>query len=559
MKKFAKRFALLSLTGVVATTSLVGCGSSSNDNNSSNQASAATGPSGTTVIAISSLNGIFSPFFSQTSYDRVIHDAVHEYLIEIDRDGFMIPNLASVEMEEITTDGNIQTVYTFKLKEGLTFSDGESITADDIIFNYKVYADPTYDGALTVSSLPIVGLQDYKYGDATEISGIKKIDDLTVEVTIDGVDPSAIHSLRIAVLPEHYYGEGFVKGDLSGVKSKNGTPMGAGPYIFEDYSNNVVSLKFNETYFQGTPNIEKIKFQLIDSANAFEAVRSGQVDIADPSASPDMIKMVEDAGLHYELIDHNAYGYVGINAERIPDINVRKGLMHLMNRGPSIESYYGPYASVIERPMTQVSWAYPSDAEEVYGYDKQKAMEYFELAGYEDVNGKLMKDGEQLRIEVGIAGNGIMDHPVAPLLMQMKVDLENMGAVFEVMDTDTSLFFDKIMLEEWDMWTAGWTGSADPDLYRYFHTDGSTAYHAFSDAEIDAILEASRQTLDTNELSNLYAEALDMIMEHAIIMPVYQRQNLYVFNPEMIDVYSLPENMTPYYLFYDELQNLQMK
>ncbi|OON98514.1 MAG: hypothetical protein ATN35_00835 [Epulopiscium sp. Nele67-Bin004] len=562
MKKFAKKFALLSM----ATIMLVGCSSgggsttSSSSSGGGSSTSSSSGPSGTSVIALGSVNGIFSPFFVQTTYDRTICDTVHEYLIEIDRQGHIIPNLADYTVEEIVNDaGEIQTVYTFKFFEGITFSDGTPVTADDLIFNYKVYLDPTYDGAWPLAVLPIVGADDYKNGSATEVEGIKKIDDLTVEVTLDGVDPSAIHSLRVAVLPEHYYGEGFVKGDLSTVKDKTGSPMGAGAYVFESFENNIINLAANENYYFGTPEIAKIKFQVIDSANMFEAVRSGTIDIADPSATPEMVAMVEEAGLHYELVTHNAYGYIGLNAEHIPDVDVRKGLMYLMNRGPAIESYYGPHATVIERPMSQVSWAYPQDAEEIYGYSKEKALEHFLAAGYEQINGQLVKDGEQLKIEVGISGNGIMDHPVAPILTQMKVDLEDLGGSMEIFDTDSSLFFDKLASKEWQMWTASWTGSADPDMYRFYHTEGSSDRHELKDPELDAILEAARNTLDTDELLDLYHAALEYVVEEAIVMPVYQRQNMYIFNPEMIDIDSLPDDMTSFYLFYDELHNLKMK
>ncbi|OOB79723.1 MAG: hypothetical protein BEN18_03320 [Epulopiscium sp. Nuni2H_MBin001] len=562
MKKFAKTFALLSLTAVA----LVGCGSSDSSSSTSVTTSVSdsdevttNAPSGTSVIAIGSLNGIFSPFFYTTAYDNIINSSIQESLCMTDREGQIVPRLAQYDIEEVTNEaGELQTVYTFTLLEGLLFSDGEPITADDVIFSYLVQLDPTYDGMATLSTLSILGLDEYINGDATEIAGIQKIDERTVQVTIDGIDPAAIHKLSIAVLPEHYYGEGFVKGDLSAVKAKNGSPLGAGPFKFESYANNVVNLIYNEHYFLGVPKLEKLKYQVTDTSNLLEAVITEQVDISDPTASPEMLARVESSGLEYRLIDNLGYGYIGMNAERIPDINVRKGLMHLMNREPAVRSYYGDLAEVIERPMTTVSWAYPQDAEEYYGYSTSKALEYFNQAGYEQIDGKLVKDGVQLRIEVGISGGGTMDHPAAPVLTQMKTDLEAMGGVLEIFDTDGTVFFEILNAEEWDMWVAAWGSTADPDMYQIYHTDGSTTRYNINNPELDGLIEAARSTNDTDVRAEYYAQALEIVMDEAVEMPVYQRKNMYVINPDYLDINSLPDDMTPFYTFYKELNNLEM-
>ena len=276
-----------------------------------------------------------------------------------------------------------------------------------------------------------------------------------------------------------------------------------------------------------------------------------------------MVADVEGAGLEYKLIENLGYGYIGLNAERIPDINVRKGLMHLMNRGPAVETYYGDLADVIERPMSTVSWAYPQGATEYYGFNPEKALEYFTAAGYKQVDkgGKpsLEKDGKQLKIQVGIPGGGTMDHPTAPVLTQMKTEMEKMGAVLEILDTDGTVFFDKLNAAEWDMWVAAWGSTADPDMYQLYHTNGSTNRYKVSNPELDAAIEAARSTNDIEVRKGYYAEALDLVMEEAVEMPVYQRKNMYVFNPEIVDMDSLPTDMTPYYTYFSEVETFRLK
>ncbi len=581
MKKFAKKFLVLSVVSGLAASTLVGCSQDKpQTDNGTSQAAGEKESSGdtqkeskykTVVVASLEMNGVFSPFFATTAPDNDIVSMVHGALIKTDRNAQPEADLADYKIEQVEAeDGSVsETIYTFTLKDGVTFSDGTPVTADDIIFSYKVLADPAYDGPSTFSTLPVVGMEEYNKGDATEISGIEKVDDKTVKITLKGIDPSAIWKLgNIAVAPKAYYGvddagKEYVKGDMSVPKSRNAAPMGAGAYKFGSFENNVVTLNANENYYGGAPATPTIKYQVTAESNKLEGLKLEEFDISDPSSSPDMVADVEAAGFEYELIDNLGYGYIGINAERIPDKNVRKGLMHLMNRRPAIETYYGDLATVIERPMSTVSWAYPQDATEYYGFDPAKALEYFKAAGYEQVdkNGKvsLEKDGVQLRVEVGIPGGGTMEHPTAPVLTQMKTEMEKMGAVLEIADTDGTVFFDRLETGDWDMWVAAWQATVDPDMYQTYHSQGPSNHYNVQNEELDKLIVEARQTNDIEVRKDCYSKALDIIMDEAVEMPVYQRKNMYVFNQEIVDMESLPENMTPYYTYFAEVETFRLK
>lgn len=693
MNKLFKNFVLTATIAGLSTVALTGCTNNSNNNETSGtqatteaagnepattQGQATNSKYSVAVAGSSEMNGVFSPFFGVTTPDRYGYMYVVDSLLGLDRQGSFIPNIADFNIEEIKDDaGNTaNTVYTFTLKEGIKFSDGEPVTADDIIFSYKVYCDPNYDGSATIYTTPIVGVNEYRYDDpdyaskieqikaesqnitddevnqliidtcnadydsvgadeivsyiggldgldglddaakkqtvvnayieyekankfddyketavsnkytklekeyiqsnlaggninVPEIEGIKKIDDRTVQVTVEGVDPKAIDNLGgSGIAPVHYYGVGkdgtkFTKGNLEVVKEKNGAPMGSGPYVFEKFENNVVTLRANENYFLGTPKTPSIKFQVTSNANLLEAVKTGDIDISQPDSTPEMLQDTEDSGLHAELVDNLGYGYIGINAERVPDKNVRKGLMHLMNRKPAVETAYGDLASIIERPMSKVSWAYPQDATEYYGFDTAKALEYFKAAGYEQVDGKLMKDGKQLEVEVGIGASGTMDHPSAPILTQMKTEMEKLGGILNITDVDWAVFSDRQHADGWDIWVAAWSAIPDPDMYQLYHSEGPTNYYKVKNSELDKLIIDARQTLNQDERKEIYSKALDIIMDEAVEMPVYQRKNMTVFNPEIIDTNSLPTDpspfYTPFYQYSGSVHTLQLK
>ena len=397
--------------------------------------------------------------------------------------------------------------------------------------------------------------------DVPEIEGIKKVDDLTCTVLVNGINIIGDRQLAQTYLtPEHYYGEGFVKGDLSMVKAKSGTPMGSGPFKWVGYNNNVVHVERFDDYFLGTPKIENIKYQVIDEQQKVNAIISGDIDITDPSASLELMDELEANGIEYSLVGNPGYGYIAISAKRVPELKVREGLMHLMTREQAVNTYYGELAQVIERPMTPTLAEYPQDAEEYWGYDKEKALACFLEAGYVQENGKLMKDGKQLSVEVAIGDAS--SHPSTPILTQMKSDMEELGAELIVSDVDFSILTNRINNDDVDMWVMAWDNSTNCDLTQIFGSEstksGGSNRTWVQDAKVDEYLKQVMQTLDIEERKELVAEELDQIMSWATYMPVYQRKNLLIYNPNTINVDTIPSNTSTYYNYVNEIHLLEL-
>jgi len=300
-----------------------------------------------------------------------------------------------------------------------------------------------------------------------------------------------------------------------------------------------------------------LKFQVVNEEDKVDLVVAGDVDITDPSASLEIIAQLEtEEGTEYGLVDNPGYGYIAINAERIPDINVRKGLMHLMNRAPAVTSYYGELAEVIERPMTPTVAEYPRDAKEYYGYDPAKALEYFTAAGYTNVDGKLVKDGKQLQVTVGIGDAST--HPSTPILTQMANDMAAMGAELVVNDLQFSVLSNMVEAGEIDMWVMAWGNSTDCDLTQIFGSKGNSNRHKYYSEEIDALQAEILKTLDFDKRCELVAKELDLIMEGAVYMPVYQRKNMEIYNAANVNTSTLPENTTTYWNYVAQIETLEM-
>lgn len=185
-KSFLKKLSL-GLAAVMTVASLSACGK---DNTSADGANTETGASESTEVSTSTgadtlvvgkdtFGSKFSPFFATLQYDQDVSDMVSIGLLASDREGNIV--MKGIEGETIAYNGTDYTyngiadcdvtqnddgtvVYDFTLRDDIKFSDGEPLTADDVIFSMYVFADPTYDGAATFYTLPIKGMEDYRSG-----------------------------------------------------------------------------------------------------------------------------------------------------------------------------------------------------------------------------------------------------------------------------------------------------------------------------------------------------------------------------------------------------------
>ena len=442
-------------------------------------------------------------------------------------------------------------------------SQGAEVTEEDFLEGGKEFEDTTLptlkEEKKSQLDLDYINKNLEDGIDYPEIEGVKKIDDFHMQLIFTSHNPRNLDNFTFAVAPKSYYGEGFQKGKLDGVRAKDKVPYGAGPYKFIELKNNVVSLEANPNYYKGEPKIKKLKVQVIDSTNKLEAVARGDMDISDPQASPDMLKEAEKhENVHVELIDNNGYGYIAASAKRITDKNVRKGIFHLLDRKPAVEAAFGELASIIERPISRTNWAYPENATEYYGFNPEKALEYFTAAGYEQVDGKLVKDGKQLTITCAYPGGKSDDHPVKPVFAKLKEEGEKLGMKVDLQNMDGGPFFAALDAGQLDMWAAAWQATPDPDMTQIYRSNSAGNRYGINNAELDALIDEGLTTLDKEVRKEIYAKALDIVMDEAVEMPFYQRKNMVVFNQDHLDIDTLAPEMTPYWDWTAEIEKLEL-
>ena len=482
---------------------------------------------------------------------------------------------------------------------------------------------------------PTIGV---KTGDsAANISGIKKTGDYSMTVTLDKVDATAIYQLGVTIAPLHYYGDtslydydnnqfGFPKGDLSSVRAKTTSPLGAGPYKYIKYEDGVVYFEANDSYFLGAPKTKYLNFQqCMSDDDKLNGVITGTIDIADPSFSNDTVDAIEKANggvldgdkITTDTVDNLGYGYLGMSAacmnvggepgsEASKDLRKAFATVFSVYRNVAIESYYGERASVINYPISNTSWAapqptddgykvafsvdvngndiYTSDmtAEQRYDAALQAALGYFEAAGYTVTDGKLTAApaGAKLEYEVQIPADGSGDHPSFMMISEASKALATIGMNLIVTDlSDSSGLWDGIDARQVDMWCAAWSATVDPDMYQIYYSDvadhngdpgvgknpyggpaqgGSNKMYCIADADLDSMILTARESLDQSYRKTMYKACLDIVVDWAVEVPVYQRQNAIIFSTERVNMSTMTPDITTFYKWYAEIENIEL-
>ena len=450
------------------------------------------------------------------------------------------------------------------------------------------------------------------------ISGIQKTGDNSVRIVLTELSAPAIYTLGISVSPLHYYGDdslydydnnkfGFNKGDLSTVRAKTTQPMGAGPYKFVKYDNKIVYMEANDSYFLGAPKTKNIQWKETQEADKVPGIIQGTIDIADPSISKAAVEQIKGENTNAEitgdklgtdLVDYRGYGYVGMNSQlmKVGDNpasaeskNFRKAIATIIAvyRDVVIDSYYGEAASVINYPISNTNWAAPqkSDADykvafsvDVNGNDiytegmseddkyaaaLQAALGFFEAAGYTVADGKITAapTGGRMDATLTIPGGGNGDHPSFGIVTAAAEALKSIGFNFVINDlSDSSQLWSGLNAGTIDMWCAAWSTTPDPDMYQIYHSEGGSAGHyAIYQEELDNLVMEGRTSTDQAYRKAVYKEALDYIVDYAVEIPIYQRQEAIVYSTERINTESWVKDSTSYWNYRSEIENIQMK
>ena len=402
--------------------------------------------------------------------------------------------------------------------------------------------------------------------------------------------------------------------DLSVIQEKNAEPMGAGPYRFVKYENRVVYYETNPYYYKGEPEIKSFQFKETQAAEVATAIQTGTADGGEMTGSKANFEMLRSFNSNGEVtgdvvttysVANLGYGYIGMNADTMnvagepgseASKDLRKAFATVLSvyRDTAIDSYYGDAAAVINYPISTTSWAAPQATDEGYkvafavdvdGNDiytaemsqeeknaaaLQAAIGFLKAAGYtfDEATGKFTEapEGASLSYEVIIPGDGTGDHPAFAILTDAKNALDTIGIELKINDpADSNVLWDALDAGTQNMWCAAWDATIDPDMYQVYHSSGivgrggsdSNHYHIQSDT-LDQLIVDARRSDDQDYRKQVYKAALDEIIDWAVEIPTYQRQNIVIASTERVDISSVTGDVTTFWGWLMDVQDMKM-
>ena len=419
-------------------------------------------------------------------------------LVQLDNNLQTIPDLA--ERWEVSPDGR---VYTFYLRQGVTFHDGKPFTALDVKYSWEHAIDPETESDTAETYLgDIMGVSEVIAGDASEISGVRIIDDYTIEVTLD--------KPKVYFLSKLAYPTSWIV-DQETIDQIDKQPNGTGPFRLVKYDENeIIILARNHNYHRNFVALEYIVY-LVFPGPTIRLYEAGDIDIV--YIDEDLLERAKDPEdpLYGNVFPSTGLctSYLGFDVTKPPfdDFLVRKAFALSIDKER--------YNDVISEGRGVIAYGlYPpglpgyQPREETFGYDPEAALEALRDSSYRGAEGL-----PEIVFTTGGAGTDIS--PSVGLLIDMWK--EALGVEVEVEQLGSQTFIEQLNQGNYEqILSIGWCADyPDPENFAdiLFHTGSQQNHSRYSNPEVDALLEEARSEGNVERRLELYQQIEQRIVE----------------------------------------------
>lgn len=548
MKKAYRYLWFLSLIIVVV---LSACGKNGNEqSNTSNKTGKSDAKGGTLTVGIAEPpEGNFQSIFAGSTGDSNVIDFFNDSLVDVGDDLKIKPKILSWEK-----DKNDDLKYTFKVKKGIKWQDGNPFTINDWIFTLETLADPDYDGPRYSGVAVIQGAEEKRNGQADNISGIKKIDDYTAEITFKEHKANNLLELwTSAPISEKVFKDIPVK-DMAKSDAVRKNPIGIGPYkVKRIVDGESVELVKNKDYWRGEPNINNINLRVVEQTSMTQALENGDIDMATITAP--IAKEIKDSGsenLQLLQAPSTSYAIVGFvlndydkKAQKIgkerpkyQDKKLRQAMAYAINRKEWIDAFYYGYGKPLNGLIPSAHWsgAKEGDVKE-YKYDVDKAKQLLDEAGYKDKDGDGFREDPQgkpfvVNLKHYAGSNPTFEPRTAALKgywekvgLKTKVEMEEFGKYSSDLEKSS---------KDMEVYFRTWQQGADPDPSELYRSTALWNESRYNNPKADKILDEAVDTKvvgdDNDKRKAKYLEWQKIMAEDVPVIPIVELEDVTAVN-----------------------------
>jgi ABC-type transport system substrate-binding protein len=490
-------------------------------------ASACTGPKTDDTqsnTANSSLNiylyqepaGVFSPLAPASGPDNQVQSFISEGLLAVDPDYKLQPKLA--ESYTVSPDA---TTFTFKLRQGLKWSDGQPFTSKDVLFTYTMLANPKTTSPSAGSFTPVAGVADFVAGKASTISGFSAPDDNTFVIKAVKPNYGLLAQVGVAfIMPEHILGK-----DTPETIAKDPffrePKVGMGPYTFVKYlTNQYVQVTRNPNY-RNPAKIKDIYLKPMKSDSATAQLGNGGIDIA--SYSPTDQSTVDGFG-NVTTQEKRAAGFIRIALNQskpyFKDARVRQAFLYAVDRKQIVQSVMNGKAAV------QLSDFYNDNAPSGlndYAKDAAKAKSLLAAAGWDPnrtvelqwVHGQRDRDATATIVQSELAAVGV------------KVKLVNIEAA-QITETYAKKTYDMVLYGGGNYAVDSWNVNVIAACDQQYPAGGNIGF--FCAPQFDQLMKQANSTADATQRKAIYDQAAVIENKEVSLMWLYSPSGLWAVN-----------------------------
>lgn len=449
--------------------------------------------------------------------------------------------------ESVTTDDNL--TFTIKIRDDAVWSDGEPVTADDVIFTIlrmtsPEVANPNFDFSM---------FKGFESGTSPEgadsIEGLKKVDDKTVQFIAN--TPMSLNTFLnnccvwICILPSHVL-QDVPADQLATYDWFQHPDVVDGPYILDDYdSAHYISYHANENYFLGAPKIQNLNFRIVDPSEVLPQLQAGEIDFVQPATGTipvtDQNAVQSLDGYTASWTDPITNGMTFFNTTKVTDARVRKAFVMAIDRQMLVDSLLSGHGEVTDGFVMKSSPLY-DDGKETIAYDPDGAKELLQEAGWDS----------STTLQYYVSSSDDTAVKAAQVIQQ---ELSEVGISININTVD----FDTLMsvggTDDVDVFSVQYTITPN-DFYAdelgLVDTEGTSWTGGWTDPDVDTALQNTQTAKDDDELKQYYREIDDKMISDVPMFSMYFQSNLGLVSDRL-------QNAEPtLYGSYDNIQDWEL-
>lgn len=475
------------------------------------------------TMAICSPWDTWNPFGSSSAYTDCVSDQIYDRLLVVNLDGTTSPRLA--ESYEVAED---HKSITFHLNKKAKFSDGEAVTADDVVFSFQLTTNPKFNSLKRDFTKYFEGTNASGSAEEGKKLGIEKIDEYTVKFLFK----EAINELPIVtmfnryfyIVPEHVFSK-FSIDELNTSEVWKKNLCGSGPFIYlDDVEGSVLELKANKNYHLGAPDFDRLVIKVVQTSQLLSSLISQDIDLVAGGGVTtfpvtDFKSAKETEGITAESCKTYSYQTMVFNnqSKKMPSAKIRQALDMAINKQSIVDNLLMGEASIMKTGYLDYSPYFAKDLK-YPEYNPEKAKQMLEEAGFDF--------SQTLELIVGASNQTRVQSTV--LIQQ---NLEAIGVKVNITQYDFPTVMKMLKGGDYDLGMIGAAGSVDPsEVGAWLLPDGAVNFPCVNyDTFVNLYSEASKK-LTVEEQKAVYAKIQQQMLDLMPVSYLYSENSLIAYN-----------------------------